>query len=104
MDGAGRWKQFLHVTLPGLMPTIVIMLLIQLGGILNVGYESIILLYNPGIYETADVINSYVYRTGIVEGRYDYATAVGLFNSVVALILVLGANKLSNKLTDTGLW
>lgn len=104
VDGAGRWKQFLHVTLPGLMPTIVIMLLIQLGGILNVGYESIILLYNPGIYETADVINSYVYRTGIVEGRYDYATAVGLFNSVVALILVLGANKLSNKLTDTGLW
>lgn len=104
VDGAGRWKQMIHVTLPGIMPTIIVMLLIQLGGILNVGYEAIILLYNPGIYETADVINSYVYRTGIVEGRYDYATAVGLFNSVVALILVLGANKLSNKLTDMGLW
>lgn len=103
-DGAGRWRQFVHVTLPGLLPTITIMLLIQLGGILNVGYESIILLYNPGIYETADVINSYVYRTGILEGRYDYATAVGLFNSAVALVLVLGANKLSNKLTETGLW
>lgn len=103
-DGAGRWRQFVHVTLPGLLPTITIMLLIQLGGILNVGYESIILLYNPGIYETADVINSYVYRTGILEGHYDYATAVGLFNSAVALVLVLGANKLSNKLTETGLW
>ena len=103
-DGAGRWKQFLHVTLPGLLPTIIIMFLIQLGGILNVSYEAIILLYNPSIYETADVINTYVYRTGILEGRYDYSTAVGLFNSVVALILVLAANKLSNKLTETGLW
>ncbi|MCI8622902.1 MAG: sugar ABC transporter permease [Provencibacterium sp.] len=104
VDGAGRWKQFLHITLPGLLPTIVVMLLVQLGGILNVGYEAIILLYNPGVYETADVINSYVYRSGIVEGRYDYATAVGLFNSVVALVLVLIANKVSNRLTETGLW
>lgn len=104
VDGAGRWKQFLHITLPGLTPTIVIMLLIQLGGILNVGYEAIILLYNPSIYETADVINSYVYRVGILEARYDYATAVGLFNSVVAMVLVLAANKASNKLTNSGLW
>lgn len=104
VDGAGRWQQFLCVTLPGLTPTIMIMLLVQLGGILNVGYESIILLYNPSIYETADVINTYVYRTGILEGRYDYATAIGLFNSMVAMILVIGANKLSNKLTETGLW
>lgn len=104
VDGAGRWKQTLHVTLPSLMPTIVIMLLVRLGGILNVGYESIMLLYNPGIYETADVISTYVYRTGIAEGRYDYATAVGLINSVVAFVLVVAANKISNKLTNTGLW
>lgn len=104
VDGAGRWKQFWNITLPGLTPTIVIMLLVQLGGILNVGYETIILLYTPITYETADVINTYVYRTGLAEGRYDYATAIGLFNSVVALVLVLGANKLSNKLTETGLW
>lgn len=104
VDGAGRWKQMLHVTLPGIVPTIVVMLLVQLGKILNVGYEIIILLYNPGTYETADVINTYVYRTGILEGRYDYATAIGLLNSVVTLILVLGANKLSRKLTETGLW
>ncbi len=104
VDGASRWKQFVHVTLPGLVPTIVVMLLVQLGKILNIGYEAIILLYNPGIYEVSDVINTYVYRIGLLEGRYDYATAVGLFNSVVALILVLAANKLSNKLTETGLW
>jgi putative aldouronate transport system permease protein len=104
IDGAGRWNQFVHITLPSLMPTIVIMLLIRLGGILNVGYESIILLYNPGIYETADVINSYVFRAGVMEGRYDYATAVGLFNSAVALVVVFAANKASKKFLDTGLW
>lgn len=104
VDGAGRWKQILHITLPCLRPTIIIMLLIRLGGILNVSYESIILLYNPGIYESADVISTYVYRTGLMEGRYDYATAIGLVNAVVAFILVTMANKLSNKLTETGLW
>lgn len=104
VDGAGRFKQMLHITLPSLLPTIVVMLLINLGNILNVGYESIILLYTPGIYETSDVISTFIYRTGISEGRYDYATAVGLVNSSVAFILVIGANKLSYKLTQTGLW
>lgn len=104
VDGAGRWKQLLYVTLPSLLPTIMVMLLINLGNILNVGYESIILLYNPSIYETSDVISTYIYRTGLSEGRYDYATAIGLVNSVVAFLLVISANKLSNKLTQTGLW
>lgn len=104
VDGAGKWQQMLHVTLPGLVPTIMVMLLVQLGNILNVGYEMIILLYSPGIYETADIINTYVYRAGIQEGRYDYATAIGLLNSFVSFILVIGANKLSKKLTETGLW
>lgn len=104
VDGAGRFQRMWHITLPGLMPTIMVMLLVQLGNLLNVGYETIILLYNPSIYETADIINTYVYRTGIMEGRYDYATAIGLLNSVVSLILVVGANKLSKKLTETGLW
>ena len=81
-----------------------VMLLVQLGNILNVGYETVILLYNPSIYETADIINTYVYRTGIMEGRYDYATAIGLLNSVVSLILVVGANRLSKKMTETSLW
>ena len=104
VDGAGRWMQLIHVTLPALVPTIMVMLLINLGNILNVGYESIILLYNPAIYETSDVISTFIYRTGLSEGRYDYATAIGLVNSVVAFALVVSANKLSNKLTQTGLW
>ena len=81
-----------------------VMLLVQLGNILNVGYEMIILLYNPSIYETADIINTYVYRTGIMEGRYDYATAIGLLNSVVSLILVVAANRISKRITETSLW
>lgn len=104
VDGAGRWKQFLYITLPSLIPTIVIMLLIRLGSILNVGYEAIILLYNPSIYETADVISTFVYRTGIAEARYDFSTAVEIVNSVVAFIIVIIANKASNRITDTGLW
>lgn len=104
VDGAGRWKQLIYITLPSLLPTIVIMLLINLGNILNVGYESIILLYSPGVYETADVISTFIYRTGLAEGRYDYATAIGLVNSLVAFIMVVAANKISNRLTNTGLW
>jgi len=104
VDGANRWKQFVHITLPSLVPTIVIMLLVRLGSILNIGYEAIILLYNPSTYERADIISTYVYRTGIMESRFDYATAIGLINSVVACILVIFANKMSNKLTETGLW
>lgn len=104
VDGADRLQRVLHITIPGLLPTIMVMLLVQLGNILNVGYEMIILLYNPSIYETADIINTYVYRTGIMEGRYDYATAIGLLNSVVSLILVVGANKISKRMTETSLW
>lgn len=104
VDGAGRFQKIFHITIPGLLPTIMVMLLVQLGNILNVGYETVILLYNPSIYETADIINTYVYRTGIMEGRYDYATAIGLLNSVVSLILVVGANRLSKKMTETSLW
>lgn len=104
VDGAGRWKQFLNITLPSLKPTIIIMLLIRLGGILNVGYESIILLYNPSTYKTADIISTFVYRVGLAEGRYDFATAVGMINSVATLIIVVIANKFSNKYAETGLW
>ena len=104
VDGANRLQQALHITLPGLLPTIMVMLLVQLGSILDVGYEMIILLYNPSIYETADVINTYVYRSGILEGRYDYATAIGLLNSVISFILVILANKASKKITETSLW
>ncbi|MFI3226174.1 MAG: ABC transporter permease subunit [Clostridia bacterium] len=104
IDGANRWKQTWHVTLPGLLPTIVVMLLVQLGSILEIGYEMIILLYSPAVYESADVITTYSYRTGILEGRYDYATAIGLCNSFVSFIIVIAANMTSRRLTETSLW
>lgn len=104
MDGANKFKQILHVTLPGILPTIVVMFIMKIGNLLSVGYETIILLYQPATYETADVISTYVYRSGLIDGRYDFATAVGLFNSVVALVLVVTANKISKKVTDSSLW
>lgn len=104
IDGANKFQQIMHVTLPSILPTIVIMLIMKIGSILTVGYEAIILLYQPATYETADVISTYVYRSGLIDGRYDFATAVGLFNGIIALILVIGANKLSRRLTSSSLW
>ena len=104
VDGCGRWKQMLHVTLPGLLPTIVTLFIINVGNVLNVNYEKIILLYQPATYETADVINSYVYRLGIEQSNYGVSTAMGLFNSAVGFVLVYIANKMSNKINGTGLW
>lgn len=104
MDGANKFKQIIHVTLPGILPTIVVMFILKIGSLLSVGYETIILLYQPATYEKADVISTYVYRSGLIDGRYDFATAVGLFNSVVALVLVVLANKWSKKVTNAGLW
>ncbi|MEG2381386.1 MAG: ABC transporter permease subunit [Oscillospiraceae bacterium] len=104
IDGGGTWRKLWHVTLPGILPTIVIMLILKIGSLLDVGYESIILLYQPSTYETADVISSYVYRTGLQEGNYGLGAAVGLFNSAVALVLVFISNYISKKLTNTGIW
>ncbi|MGE7823321.1 ABC transporter permease [Paenibacillus sp. NPDC093718] len=104
IDGANKWKRTLHVTLPGILPTVMIMLILEIGKLLEVGYEAIILLYQPATYGTADVISTYVYREGILNGRYDMATAVGLFNSVVGVLLIILSNRLSKKLTGNGLW
>lgn len=104
LDGANRWKQTLHVTLPGIASTIVILLILRCGSLLSVGYEKIILLYGPNTYETGDVISSFVYRKGLQEFNYGYSTAVGLFNSVISLILLIVVNKISKKVTNTGLF
>lgn len=104
VDGAGKLQKMLYITLPGLAPTIVVMLLINLGSILNVGHERIILLYNPAIYETADVFNSYIYREGILNHRYSYTQALTVFQNVVGFILVFTANKITRKLDGTTLW
>lgn len=104
IDGAGRWAQLLHVTLPGIAPTIVLMFLMKVGRVLDVGYETIVLMYNPSIYSTSDVIGTYVYRKGILNGEYSFASAVGFFQSIIGLLLVLGVNRLSRKATETSLW
>lgn len=104
IDGAGRWKQTLHVTLPGIAPTIIIMLILKIGSMMGVGYEKTILLYNSQIYETADIISSYVYRKGLEEFNYGYSTAVSLFNSIINFILLVISNKMSKKYTETSLF
>ncbi len=104
LDGAGRWKQTLHVTLPGIVPTIITLLILRMGTMFAVGYEKIILLYSTNTYETADVISSYVYRKGLQEFNYSYSAAVGLFNSVINTILLIVSNKLSAKFAGTSLF
>lgn len=104
IDGANRFQSFLHVTIPGILPTVVVMLILNIGKMMSEGSEKVILLYNEGTYETADIISSYVYRRGILEANYGFSTAVDLFNSVINLILLLSSNYISNKVTGSGLW
>ena len=104
LDGAGRFRQLFVVTLPGIMPTIIIMFILRIGSVMSVSSDKIILLYNDLTRETADVINSFVYRKGIEEYNYSYSTAVGLFNSVINFILIIVANKFCNRLGETSLW
>ncbi|MCR4729048.1 MAG: ABC transporter permease subunit [Lachnospiraceae bacterium] len=104
IDGAGRWKQTLYITLPGIASTIVVLLILRMGSIMSVGYEKIILMYKPATYETADVISSYVYRVGLIQANYSYSTAINLFNSVVNFIVLAVANKLGKKISGSGLW
>ncbi|WP_246240713.1 ABC transporter permease [Anaerocolumna sedimenticola] len=104
IDGAGRWKQLWYVTLPGISSTIILMFLMKIGGILDVGYETIVLMYNPSTYSTADVIGTYVYRRGILNGEYSFSSAVGFFQSVIGLLLVVFANKIAKKYSEASLW
>ncbi|WP_343248305.1 ABC transporter permease [Diplocloster hominis] len=104
IDGGGRLRQLITVTLPGILPTIVVMLIMNAGKIMSIGYEKILLLYNSNTYETADIISSFVYRRGIVDMNYSFASAVGLFNSVINLILLVSVNRICRKLTDNSLW
>jgi putative aldouronate transport system permease protein len=104
IDGASRWKQMWHVTIPGIMPVIVIMFILRVGRVMNVGFEKVLLMYNPMIYETADVISTFVYRKGLLEMNYSYSTAIGLFNSVINFALLVGVNRISRRLNETSLW
>ncbi len=104
IDGGNRWHRVWHVSLPGIQATIVLLFIMRVGNMMNVGYEKIILLYTPSTYPTADVISSYVYRRGLLDFNYSYAAAVGLFNSAINFVLVNVANRVSNMLTQTGLF
>jgi putative aldouronate transport system permease protein len=104
VDGASRWQMIWRITLPCILPTIIIMLIIRIGNLVEVGFEYIILLYQPSTYETADVVSTFIYRTGLQGTQYDLATAAGLFNAVIAFVLVYSANRISRKLSSTSLW
>ncbi|MFD0979183.1 ABC transporter permease [Tropicimonas aquimaris] len=104
VDGANRWQMMWKITIPCIMPTIIIMLIIRIGNLLEVGFEMIILLYQPATYQTADVINTFIYRQGLIGGQYDLAAAAGLFNAVVAFTLVMTANTISKRVSKTSLW
>jgi putative aldouronate transport system permease protein len=104
IDGCGRIRQVFHITIPCIATTIIIMLIFRVGELLSVGSESIILMYNPVIYETADVISTYVYRRGLVESQYSFGAAVGLFNAVIGLTLIGITNALAKRYSETSLW
>ena len=104
IDGANRWQQAWNITIPGIMPTITILFILKIGGLMSVGSEKILLLYSPVTYETADVISTFIYRKGLLDMDYSFSTAVGLFNSVINIILLTIANTLSRKVNETSLW
>ena len=104
IDGAGRFAKMRFISIPGIMPVIMVILLLSLGSLMSVGFEKVYLLYNPSTYETADVISTYVYRAGLQGGRYDFGTAVGLFNSLVALVLLVTVNWLARRFNQQSLW
>jgi putative aldouronate transport system permease protein len=104
IDGAGRFKQMWHITLPAIRSIIIILLILRLGDILEVGFEQVFLMYNGAVSEVAEVFDTYVYRVGVQQGQFSYSTAAGLFKSVVGLILVLAANKLAKRFGDEGVF
>ena len=104
VDGANKRQIIWHLVLPSIRPTIILLLVMSLGTMMSVGFEKVYLLYNTAIYETADVIQTYVYRQGIQSNNYSYATAVGLFNSVINFVIVFVSNRMSRRLTDTSIW
>ncbi|GAA3409594.1 ABC transporter permease [Paenibacillus hodogayensis] len=104
IDGAGKWKQTLYITLPGMIPVIMLMFILRLGSILEAGTEQILIMYNPGVYNVADVIGTYVYRIGLGEQDYSFSTAVGLFESIIAFFLIVTGNALSSKFLKRGIW
>ncbi|MBO0600711.1 sugar ABC transporter permease [Sporosarcina sp. E16_3] len=104
IDGANRFHKMIYVTIPSIMPMIIILFILRLGSILNAGFDQILNLYNPLVYEVADIIDTYVYRAGLEQFQFDYATAVGLFKNVVGIALILSANAIIRRRSEHGIW
>jgi len=104
IDGAGRFRRIWSVTIPGILPTIVIMLILRMGSMMSIGFEQIILMYSPATFETADVISTYVYRVGLLQGNFSFATAINLFNTLMNFALIISANAISRRVNETSLW
>lgn len=104
VDGAGRLKQIWHVTLPGIATTVVIMFILQIGQVLEIGFEKVFLLSNVATYDTSDIISTFVYRVGLLQGGYSYGTAIDLFMGIIGFVLVYASNKLSRRYGETSLW
>ncbi|HTU73427.1 MAG TPA: ABC transporter permease subunit [Trebonia sp.] len=104
IDGASRWRQTWHITLPGIRPMMIVVLILDIGTFMSVGFEKILLIYNPLTYPTADVISTYLYRVGIVSGSFSYAAAIGLFEAVIGLTLVLVTNTFARRVVGVSLW
>lgn len=104
VDGAGKWKQCIHITIPGILPMVLMMLILRMGAVFAVGADKILLLYSPANYEFSDVINTYTYRLGLLDMNYGLSTAVGLFNSIVGTVMLVTTNKITKKLSGSGLF
>ncbi|TXK41187.1 sugar ABC transporter permease [Nonomuraea sp. C10] len=104
IDGAGRWRQIWHVTLPGIRPTIMTLMILNIGTFMAVGFEKVLLLYNPLTYPTADVITTYLYRMGVESSSLSYAAAIGLFEALIGIVLITSANVISRRTVGTSLW
>ncbi len=104
VDGCGRWKRIWHVTLPGILPTVTIMLILAVGGLVDDNFDQVFNLLNPAVYSVGDVLGTYIYRQGITNMDYSYSTAADLFRNVISLLLVLGANFISRRVNEYGLW
>lgn len=104
IDGANKFKQIWHVTLPGMLPIIIVMFIMAIGSVMSIGWEKAFLLQSPATYETSDIISTFVYRKGFEEMNYSYSSAVGLFNSVINMILLTCANRFSRKINGMSLW
>ena len=104
MDGAGRIRKALHISLPSILPVVTIMFILRLGRVMDAGFDQIFNLYNPLVYEVADIIDTYVYRVGIIDARYDFTTAVGLFKNVIGITLILITNRIVKSYSEYGIW